>query len=68
MSRELVPSPTPAVFPVRRFAPSPKGAKRVLEFLTTRISNEHTGKAYLFTLARVLLKYVGRPNYASSIR
>ena len=31
MSRELVPT----VFPVRWFAPTPKGAKRVFEFFTT---------------------------------
>jgi len=38
MSRELVPT----VFPVRWFAPTPKGAKRVFEFFTTQISNSHT--------------------------
>jgi len=36
MSGELIPSSAPAVFPVRWFAPSPKGAKRVFEFFTTQ--------------------------------
>ena len=45
MSRALVPAP--AVFPVRWFAPTPKGAKRVFEFFTTQISNSHTRKAYM---------------------
>jgi hypothetical protein len=68
MSRELVLSPTPAVFPARLFTPTPKAAKHVVEFFTTQISNEHTRKAYLFTLARILLRYGGRPNYVGSIR
>src|SRR5712691_7902819 len=47
MSGELVPSPAPAVLPVRLFTPTPKAAKRVLEFFTTQIENDHTRKAYL---------------------
>ena len=46
MSRELVPSPTPAVFPAWLFTPTPKAAKRVVEFFTTQISNDHTRQAY----------------------
>jgi site-specific recombinase XerD len=37
----------PAVLPARLFAPTPKAAKRVLEFFTARINNDHTRKAYL---------------------
>jgi site-specific recombinase XerD len=47
MSSELVPSPAPAVLPARLFTPTPKAAKRVLEFFTTQINNDHTRKAYL---------------------
>jgi hypothetical protein len=51
------------VFLARLFMPTPKAAKRVVEFFTTQISNEHTRKAYLLTLARVLLSMQARPNY-----
>jgi site-specific recombinase XerD len=47
MNGELVPSPAPAVLPARLFTPTPKAAKRVLEFFTTQINNDHTRKAYL---------------------
>ena len=47
MSGQLVPSPAPVVFPVRLFTPNPKAAKRVLEFFTTQINNDHTRKAYM---------------------
>jgi site-specific recombinase XerD len=43
---ELVPSPVPASVPAPLFAPTPKAAKRVLEFFTTQINNDHTRKAY----------------------
>ena len=35
------------MFPVRIFTPTPKAAKRVLEFFTTQINNDHTRRAYL---------------------
>jgi site-specific recombinase XerD len=35
------------VFPVALFTPTPKAAKRVLEFFTTQINNENTQKAYM---------------------
>jgi hypothetical protein len=35
------------VFPVALFAPTPKAAKRALEFFTAQINNDHTRKAYL---------------------
>ena len=47
MSTEIIPSPAPAVLPARLFMPTPKAAKRVLEFFTTQINNDHTRKAYL---------------------
>src|SRR5713226_5200583 len=47
MSTEIIPSPAPAVFPIRLFTPTPKAAKRVLEFFTTQINNDHTRKAYM---------------------
>jgi site-specific recombinase XerD len=44
----LVPSPAPAVFlPAPLFAPTPKAAKRVFEFFTTQLNNDHTRKAYM---------------------
>jgi site-specific recombinase XerD len=45
--REIVPSPAPAMLPARLFAPTPKAAKRVLEFFTAQINNDHTRKSYL---------------------
>jgi site-specific recombinase XerD len=47
MSTALVPFPAPAMLPARLFAPTPKAAKRVLEFFTAQINNDHTRKAYL---------------------
>jgi site-specific recombinase XerD len=42
----LIPSPAPAVLPAL-FAPTPKAARRVVEFFTAQINNDHTRKAYL---------------------
>jgi hypothetical protein len=47
MSTALVRSPTPPVFQVALFTPTPKAAKRALEFFTAQINNDHTRKAYL---------------------
>jgi integrase/recombinase XerD len=47
MTTELIPCPAPAVLPARLFTPTPKSAKRVFEFFTTQIENDHTRKAYL---------------------
>jgi integrase/recombinase XerD len=47
MSTAIIPSPAPARFPVRLFTPTPKAAKRVAEFFTTQLNNDHTRKAYL---------------------
>src|ERR1700684_3640544 len=46
MTGEWVPSPPPAVLPARLFTPTPKAAKRVLEFFTAQVNNDHTRKAY----------------------
>jgi len=44
---ELIHSPAPELIPVPIFTPTPKAAKRVLEFFTAQINNDHTRKAYL---------------------
>ena len=46
MSADLIP-PALAVLPARLFTPTPKAAKRVFEFFTTQIENDHTRNAYL---------------------
>jgi site-specific recombinase XerD len=38
---------SPAPGPVRLFTPTPKAARRVAEFFTTQINNDHTRKAYM---------------------
>jgi site-specific recombinase XerD len=43
----LILSPSPAVLPAKLFTPTPKAAKRVLEFFTAQINNDHTRVAYL---------------------
>jgi site-specific recombinase XerD len=45
MSTELVPAAP--VIQVALFTPTPKAAKRVLEFFTAQINNDHTRKAYM---------------------
>jgi integrase/recombinase XerD len=47
MTTALILSPAPGLLPARLFAPTPKAARRVLEFFTAQINNEHTRKAYL---------------------
>ncbi len=47
MSNALVPSPARASAPLPLFVPTPKAAKRVLEFFITQISNDHTRKPYM---------------------
>ena len=44
---QIILSPTPDLLPARLFAPTPKASKRVLEFFTAQINNDHTRKAYL---------------------
>ena len=45
MTTELIVC-TPTLQPAH-FTPTPKAAKRVLEFFTAQINNDHTRKAYL---------------------
>lgn len=45
MSTEIILSPAPELQPAPLFTPTPKAAKRVLEFFTTQINNDHTRKA-----------------------
>jgi site-specific recombinase XerD len=47
MTTALVLSPSPGLVPARLFAPTPKAAKRVVEFFTAQINNHHTRKSYL---------------------
>ncbi len=47
MTTALILFPAPAMLPLRLFAPTPKAAKRVMEFFTAQINNDHTRKAYL---------------------
>src|ERR1700692_4189089 len=47
MTTELILSPAPELQPAPLFTPTPKAAKRVLEFFTAQINNNHTRKAYL---------------------
>jgi site-specific recombinase XerD len=52
VTQDIIPSPAPAGLPARLFTPTPKAAKRVLEFFTTQINNDHTRKAYLNAACR----------------
>ena len=49
MNRALILSaaPAPSLIPASLFTPTPKAAKRVLEFFTAQVNNDHTRKAYL---------------------
>jgi integrase/recombinase XerD len=43
----IILSPLAELRPAPLFTPTPKAAKRVLEFFTAQINNDHTRKAYL---------------------
>src|ERR1700730_3667253 len=47
MTTEIILAPRPDLQPAPLFSPTPKAAKRVLEFFTAQINNDHTRKAYL---------------------
>jgi len=47
MNTAVIVSPAPALIPAPLFTPTPKAAKRVLEFFTAQVNNDHTRKAYL---------------------
>ena len=44
---EIILSPAPDLQPAPLFTPTPKAARRVLEFFTAQVNNDHTRKAYL---------------------
>ena len=45
MSTDIILSPAPELKQPALFTPTPKAAKRVLEFFTAQINNDHTRKA-----------------------
>jgi integrase/recombinase XerD len=47
MSSTLVLTPAADLLPAPLFAPTPKAARRFVEFFTAQINNDHTRKAYL---------------------
>jgi site-specific recombinase XerD len=47
MSTALIIAPAPELLAPPLFTPTPKAAKRVLEFFTAQVNNDHTRKAYL---------------------
>jgi site-specific recombinase XerD len=47
MTTDLIISPAPGYLPAQLYAPTPQAAKRVLEFFTAQINNDHTRRAYL---------------------
>ena len=47
MTTEIILSPAPELQPAPLFTPTPKAAKRVLEFFTGQVNNDNTRKAYL---------------------
>ena len=49
---ELILSPASPLRPASLFTPTPKAARRVLEFFTARINNPHTRRAYLSAARR----------------
>jgi hypothetical protein len=44
---QIILSPAPSLAPALLYAPTPKAAKRVLEFFTAQINNDHTRKAHV---------------------
>ncbi|MGP0076199.1 MAG: tyrosine-type recombinase/integrase [Bryobacteraceae bacterium] len=47
MTTEIIGAPVPELQPAAIFTPTPKAARRVLEFFTAQVNNDHTRKAYL---------------------
>ena len=52
MTDALTVIPSAALVPVGLFAPTPKAAKRVVEFFTAQINNGHTRRSYLTATKR----------------
>ena len=57
---EIILSPAPALQPAPLFTPTPKAARRVLEFFTAQVNNDNTRKAYLNATRRFAQWCVGR--------
>ena len=47
MIGNLIVAPSPELLPAPLFAPTPKAAKRTVEFFTAQINNDHTRRSYL---------------------
>jgi hypothetical protein len=47
MTVDIILAPSPDLQPAPFFTPTPKAAKRVLEFFTGQINNNHTRRAYM---------------------
>jgi site-specific recombinase XerD len=47
MTELVIVSPALNLLPTRLFTPTPKASRRVLEFFTAQVNNDHTRKAYL---------------------
>jgi site-specific recombinase XerD len=45
-TNQLIPSPAPAVLLAPFFGPTPEAMKRVRDFFTAHLQNDHTRKAY----------------------
>jgi hypothetical protein len=52
MSTDVILAPAPELQPPSIFTLTPKAAKRVLEFFTGQINNDHTRTAYLNAIGR----------------
>ena len=47
MTNDLIVTPASDLLPAPLFMPTPKAARRALEFFTAQVNNDHTRKAYL---------------------
>jgi hypothetical protein len=47
MTNEITIAPAPDFRPAALFTPTPKAARRVLEFFTAQINNDHTRRTYM---------------------
>jgi site-specific recombinase XerD len=52
MSTALIVAPASNLISASLFTPTPKAAKRVLEFFTAQVHNDHTRKAYMIATRR----------------
>ena len=47
MTNDVIIAPSTKLIPAALFAPTPKAAKRVLEFFIAQVNNAHTRRAYV---------------------